>query len=102
LLQFLPFRVRLRERDVTAAEFHAELADTPFQLDGSRLVDLLAECTLHFRLEPVPLVSCSLQLGAGQFHQDAAFALLLHHRFGHAQLIDALPERDDVLFQCLV
>ena len=41
-------------------------------------------------------------LHAGQLHHDAVQALLLNHRLGHAQLIDPVVQRGDVLFECLL
>jgi hypothetical protein len=38
-------------------------------------------------------------LHAGQLHHDAAGALLLDHRFGHAEFVDAIAQGGDVLLQ---
>ena len=41
-------------------------------------------------------------LHAGQLHHHAVSALLLDHRLGHAQLVDAVVQRGDVLLERLV
>jgi hypothetical protein len=40
-------------------------------------------------------------LHAGQLHHDAVRALLLDHRLGHAELVDPVVQRGDVLLQRL-
>jgi hypothetical protein len=40
-------------------------------------------------------------LHTGQLHHDAVQPLLLDHRLGHAQLVDAVVQGGDVLFQRL-
>ena len=39
---------------------------------------------------------------ARQLHHDAVQALLLNHRLGHAEFVDTVVQRGDVLFQGLV
>jgi hypothetical protein len=41
-------------------------------------------------------------LHAGQLHHHAVGALLLDHRLGHAELVDAVVQRGDVLLERLV
>jgi len=53
------------ERGVALLKFVAQLAYALLQLDTVALIDLLPQATLNLRLEPVPLVSDSPQLGAG-------------------------------------
>jgi hypothetical protein len=40
-------------------------------------------------------------LHAGQLHHDAVQALLLDHRLGHAQFVDPVVQRGDVLLERL-
>ena len=57
----------------------------------------------HAHLERRGAAEDVLRLGgvlhAGQLHHDAVGALLLDHRLGHAELVDAVVQRGDVLLQ---
>ena len=58
------------------------------------------EAVLECRRRTENLLQAPRILGAGQLHHDATVALLLDQRLGHAELVDPVAQRRDVLLEC--
>ena len=71
-------------------------------LGGAGLGGFIDHADFQGRGAPQNVFGLGSVLHARQLHHDAVQALLLNHRLGHAQLVDAVVQRGDVLLERLL